>query len=442
MNAPDSHIAGSAKDGPAGGELSLMQLGSPETLSASEAVENATSCGLSKPAARGSAAPSHARSAPAWPKFAPDDGFYAQIRRRVDRYFEITGRKRRDCPRMYVKSAIILAWFAASYLLLVFGSLTWWLALPAAFSMALALAGVGFNIQHDGAHGAYSDRRWINRLAGLTLELIGGSSWAWSRKHNAIHHSFTNVDGYDDDINLGFIARMSPEQKRLSFHRLQHYYLWVLYGFLTFKWHLYDDFRSVIVGEAGGQRFPRPRGWDLATFIVGRGVFFSLAFVIPMLFHPVWIVMLFYALSAYVAGLTLAIVFQLAHCVEEADFPKPDPATARIENAWAVHQTQTTVDFAPRSRLLSWYVGGLNHQIEHHLFPHVCHVNYAAIARLVMRACRRFGVKYSVNDTLCAAVASHFRWLRRMGMADAAEPALQSADVGGAAGRRGRHADS
>jgi len=353
-------------------------------------------------------------------KFGASDGFSRELRQKVDRYFQSTGLRERDCPRMYLKTALVLGWFAASYTLLVFSAGTWWLALVLAVSLGLSTAAVGFNIQHDGGHHAYSNHRWINRVMAMTLDMLGGSSYVWARKHNSIHHSFANITGQDDDINLGLLGRLSPHQKRLKFHRLQHFYLWVLYGFLPVKWHLFDDFRNLVTGRIAGHRFPRPKGWDLLIFIGGKVFFYSLAFVIPLLLHPAWVVLVFYMATTYVQGLVLSVVFQMAHCVEEADFPLPREDTGRMETSWAAHQVETTVDFARRNRLLSWFIGGLNFQIEHHLFPQICHVHYAALAPLVEETCAEFGLTYAAHETFLAGVASHFRWLRRMGMTAAA----------------------
>ncbi len=255
-------------------------------------------------------------AAPGELKFGANDGFYREIRQRVDRYFKSTGLAQRDCPRMYLKTAIVFGWFAASYALLVFSVGTWWLALPLAISLGLSMAAIGFNIQHDGGHHAYSTRGWVNQMMAMTLDLLGGSSYVWARKHNSIHHSFANITGHDDDINLGLLARLTPHQERWKFHRLQHVYLWVLYGFMPMKWHFYDDFRDVFSGRIGGHRFARPKKWDLVTFIGGKVVFFSLAFVIPLLMFPWWAVLLGYVAATFVEGVALSIVFHLAHCVE------------------------------------------------------------------------------------------------------------------------------
>lgn len=351
-------------------------------------------------------------------KFGPSEGFYLELRDRVARYFAESGRRPRDCPQMYVKSAIILGWLLGSYLLLLVHAETWWLALPLAISLGLAMAGCGFNIQHDGGHQAYSEHKWMNKLAALTLDLLGGSSYVWARKHNAIHHSYGNITGHDDDINLGVFGRLSPHQKRLGFHRLQHIYLWILYGFLPFKWQFYGDFRHVLTGRIGDHRIVRPSGWNLIAFAGGKIIFFSLALAIPLVIHPWWIVLPCFLLASFIQGLVLSVVFQLAHCVDAAEFPMPHPDTGRMEAAWAVHQVNTTVNFACDSRLLPWFLGGLNFQIEHHLFPRVCHIHYPALSHIVRKTCEDFQLRYSTHDTLTAGVISHFRWLRQMGQND------------------------
>lgn len=348
-------------------------------------------------------------------KFRTPDDFRNALRNCLDNYFAAAGRRPRDCPQMYVKSAVIFAVCATTYALLLFAVSAWWMALPLSLLLGLSLAAVGFNIQHDGGHGAYSEHRWINKLASLTLDLAGASSYIWARKHNAIHHSYTNVAGHDDDINIGFLGRLSPHQKRIWFHRLQHLYLWILYGFLPMKWHLYDDFRDVIRGRVGEHRIARPRGRELATFIGGKLLFFSLAFLIPMLMHPWWGVLLMYLAATFVQGLVLSVVFQMAHSVEAADFPAEPLPPGSMESTWAVHQVQTTVNFAPENRWITWLVGGLNFQIEHHLFPNISHIHYPGLAPLVRQTCEKFGLRYAAYETLFDAVASHFRWLRRMG---------------------------
>src|SRR5579859_520957 len=271
-------------------------------------------------------------------KFAADNGFQKELRRRVEACVRELGIKERDVPRMYLKTAIVLSSFSLAYCALVFLADAWWQALPLAIFLGFAVAEIGFNIQHDGGHRAYSDYVWVNKLMGMTLDMVGGSSYVWRWKHAVFHHMYTNVHGHDTDIELGIFGRLSPEQPRRRFYRWQQFYLWPLYGVMTIKWHFYDDFRDVILGKMGVNPFPRPRGWDLVGFIGGKLTFLALAFGIPLLFHPLWMVALFYVISIGVTGVVLAVVFQLAHAVEEANFPVLQPGSTHVAEPWAVHQ--------------------------------------------------------------------------------------------------------
>jgi linoleoyl-CoA desaturase len=319
---------------------------------------------------------------------------------------------------MCAKTAVFLTGFVAAYLLLVFGARTWTEGTLAAILLGLFAAGIGLNVQHDGGHRAYSRHRSVNRLMATTLELIGGSSYLWRWKHGILHHTYVNIDGHDADIDFGSLARLAPHQRRRVFHRWQHLYLWPLYGLLVIKWQCLDDFRKLLRGRIKRHRVPRPTGWELVLFVVGKAVFFTLAFGLPLQFHSLAAVLCGYAISGIVTGFVLSVVFQVAHCVEEAEFPVPGESTGRLHHGWAVHQVETSVDFCRGSRIISWLMGGLNFQIEHHLFPRISHVHYPAISRVVEQTCREFGIRYAVHDSWWAGIGSHFRWLRRMGTGD------------------------
>jgi len=358
-------------------------------------------------------------------KFSRSDRFVKELRSRVDAFMEQTGRKKRDVPSMYLKTATLLTAFFSIYITLMFFVTSWWLIVPLAMLLGVTVAGIGFNIQHDGGHRAYSERPWVNKLMSLTLDLMGGSSYMWDWKHNSLHHTYPNIDGHDDDINVGILGRLSPHQPRYSFHRLQGIYLWFLYGFLAVKWHLVDDFVQVAKGRIGEHKIPRPRGKDLAVFVGGKVVFFSMAFGLPLLLHPWWGALGTYLIAACTSGIVLSVVFQLAHCVEEASFPQPvqlPDGGERMETEWAVHQVQTTVNFARESKFLSWFLGGLNYQIEHHLFSRICHVHYPAISKVVEETCNEFGIRYAAHKTMWSAIGSHFRWLVRMGWPESKSP--------------------
>lgn len=348
-------------------------------------------------------------------RFSGDNAFQIEVRRRVSAHLRATGLFERGGARMYAKTALILASFASIYALLVFGATAWWQAIPLAVALGLTIVAIGFNIMHDANHEAYSDYRWLNRAMAMSLDLVGGSSHFWRWKHNVFHHTFVNVVGYDTDINLVGLGRLTPHHPHLWFHRWQHVYVWFLYGAFAIKWHLYDDFRLALTGRMAQHFVPRPRGRQWILFLGGKLAFLSLAFVLPSALHPIWAVVAIYAVTAVSLGIVLAVVFQLAHCVEQADFPMHKEC--RMDIPWAVHQVETTVDFARENPVACWLLGGLNFQVEHHLFSRICHVNYPMIAPVVEEVCREFGVEYKHNTTLVSAVRSHYRWLRSMGRA-------------------------
>lgn len=347
-------------------------------------------------------------------KFSGDNRFHRELRHRVDAEFKRRGLGQRDSAQMYLKTAIILVAFALSYVALVFATRTGWQALASSILLGSVTAAIGFNVMHDGGHQAYSERRWVNRVMALTLDMIGGSSYIWQWKHARFHHTWVNVAGHDSDIDLGALGRLSPGQPWRPWHRWQHLYLWVLYGVTVIRWHLYGDFRDMITGTVGERSFARPRGWDLAGFIVGKLVFFVLALALPLAFHSLGAVLLFYTVTAGVAGVLLALVFQMAHVVQEATFPRPDASGQQMATPWAIHQLDTTVDFARDNRVLSWLIGGLNFQIEHHLFPRISHVHYPLVARVVEATCRENGVTYRTHRSFASGIASHYRWLREL----------------------------
>jgi linoleoyl-CoA desaturase len=347
--------------------------------------------------------------------FGADDGFHAELKRRVRVELAASGRPVLGSFRMYLKTVTILMWLAASYALLVFAHVNWWQASLLAVSLALAVGATGFAVQHDANHGAYSGNAIVNRLMGATLDLLGASSYLWHWKHNIFHHTYTNIEGADHDLNAKPFGRLAPDQAHYPAHRFQHVYMWALYGFMLPKWHLVDDFQNALEAHIDDNPIPRPHGWTLVQLLVGKAVFFAWALVIPMFFHRWWVVLGFYGITAFLVGLLLAVVFQLAHCLQEADFPHVPAGSSRVAEGWARQQVQTTVDFARGNRLLTWYLGGLNYQIEHHLFPKVCHLNYPRISRVVEEVCAQFGVRYVAHDSMRGAVASHWRWLRHMG---------------------------
>lgn len=353
------------------------------------------------------------------PRFPPHSALRADLVRRVDEYFEKTGLPRHGGAAIRWKSLAVLSFLAATYVMLLLWSDSWTSGVPLAIAAGLAVAGVGFTIQHDGGHRAYAESKAGNRVASWALDLVGASSYVWYFKHAIVHHHATNVEGADDDIDAAPFLRLAPAQPRRWYHRLQHLYAWPLLTFLVPKWNFWDDFAALIRGRIGRMRLPRPKKLDLAVFVGGKVAFAGWAFVLPLLLgHGVLNVLGIYALAMGTAGIYLSIVFQLAHCVEEAEFPALPKPGDRLERPWVEHQLATTVDFAPDSRFLTWYLGGLNFQVEHHLFPKISHIHYPAIARIVRETCAEHGVRHRQHRTLGSAIRSHARHLWRLGHAE------------------------
>lgn len=346
-------------------------------------------------------------------RFAPNTEFERELSRRVNAFFENTSNAKKGLYNMYIKSFLTISWVVVSYCLIVFAALPIWAILLSSVSLSLSLNALSFNVMHDAIHGAYSKYKIVNKLMGHCLDLIGGSSYYWNSKHNYYHHSYPNITGHDGDVEPGVFARFTPHQKKYFFHRFQHFYIWFLYGFLAIKWHFFDDFHIYFTGKLNGFDIKRPKAMDALIFFGGKIFFFIFAIVIPSFYYPIPYVIGFYILIAMMQGMIMSLVFQLAHCVEEAEFPMQDEEAGIMDRTWIVHQIYTTVDFARGNRLLTWYLGGLNYQVEHHLYPQICHLNYPEMSQIVEKTCKEYGVPYS-SYALFDGIRSHYNWLREL----------------------------
>jgi len=312
----------------------------------------------------------------------------------------------------------VFAWTAASYLVLLLVATAPAAVIPASLSLGLAAAAIGFCVMHDANHGGYARSRTVNRFAAHSLDLIGGSSYVWAAKHLA-HHTYTNVADHDPDIDALPFARFEPTQRRRLWHRYQHLYMWILYAFVTLRWQAVTDFTFLARGSIGRTTFRRPRGWNLVGLVGGKTFFVVWAIAIPLMLHsPLHVLLVFLGVSA-VASLALTVTFQLSHCLEEAITLPAGPSAG---GEWHVHQVEATSDFAQGNTVIRWYVGGLNHQIEHHLFPRVPHTLHPQLAGIVRTTALECGIAYNTHPSMWTALRSHARWLKQMGAA-ATEPA-------------------
>jgi linoleoyl-CoA desaturase len=342
--------------------------------------------------------------------------FYTSLKASVDEYFTTHELKKTGNWKLYVKSGILIPGAALIYISLLT------IHLPAAVAMllcallGLVLASIGFNVMHDACHGSYSTRGWVNDLMGLSLNALGGNAFIWKFKHNIVHHTYTNVDGIDDDIAKSPIMRQCSTQKWVPAHRFQHFYVVLVYAISSFAWVLLMDFSKYFKQKVFTTTLQKMDRKEHIVFWSSKLLYATFYVLLPA-----WCVgwgpwAIGFACMHITMGLTLALVFQLAHVVEHAEFVYvAENDTKKIEEEWAIHQVKTTANFAPSNKLISWYVGGLNFQVEHHLFPRISHVHYPAISQIVKDTCRDFGVAYHEFPTMAEAVASHFRMMKQLG---------------------------
>lgn len=349
------------------------------------------------------------------PKFAHvKQSFHVELKKRINEYFATTGKSTTGGIRLFSKALFLILALAFTYILLVFFTPGVWVALGLCVVMGLLVASIGFNIMHDGGHGSFSRSTAVNKMAAVTAEVLGASHFMWNMKHNVIHHAYTNIDGIDDDIDAKPFLRMASTQEYLKMHRFQHVYFVALYAIFHLYWVLFSDYKKYFSGKIGDMPIKKMKPADHITFWGFKLLHYALFFIIPIvvLGFKTWIIG--FSVVTVVTGFTLSIVFQLAHTVEHTEFPVP-AEDGRLQDEWAIHQLKTTANFATRNKLISWFVGGLNFQVEHHLFPKISHIHYPAINKIVKQACMEYNVVYVEYPKMYHAVASHVAFLRQMG---------------------------
>jgi len=342
--------------------------------------------------------------------------FSLTLKKRVHEYFDRQEVRKRGNRKLYIKTAVLMACAAGTYYLLVFAALPGWLSLILCALFGLNLAAIGFNIMHDGAHGSYSQKAWVNSLMSYSLNLMGGCAYLWKQKHNTNHHSFTNIEGFDDDIDVQPWIKTNRNQKGRWYHRYQHIYWVVLYGMSYLLWVYSKDFKKYFSGKIADTDMKKMDLKEHFIFWISKAVYLSVFIVIPALQLGWPKVLAGYLLASFVCGWVLAVIFQLAHVVEDTAFPLAEEgAGRRIEQDWAIHQLATTANFGTGNKLLSWFAGGLNYQIEHHLFPKISHVHYPGISKVVKDVCRQFSIPYIEYPTMMSALRSHIAHLKLVG---------------------------
>lgn len=355
-------------------------------------------------------------------RFAPKngEGFYDTLKKNIDDFFTENNITPYGNNALRWKTVAMLALFFAPWALIVtgVGAVSPFLFYALWFMMGLGMVGIGCGVHHDSNHGSYSNNKTVNKIIGDIVNVVGGYDVTWRIQHNILHHTYTNIDGLDEDIDAGNLMRFSPNSKKYKLHRFQHIYGWFLYCLLTLQWVTYKDYRLLILYNKKGllkkEKISLKKA--LLELSIYKVIYFGYTLVLPILFSGMsWkAVVLGFLILHFTAGFLLSAIFQLAHVLETSEFPLP-PDDRRMENSWAVHQLLNTANFSPRSRVMYWFIGGLNYQVEHHLFPHISHVHYPRIAKIVKSTAQQFGLPYQEMSNFVVALREHGRMLKKMG---------------------------
>lgn len=344
--------------------------------------------------------------------------FFTILKSRIDLYFRENNLSKFANTTLIVKTKILLALYIIPFVLILIFAPPVWLTFAAWLTMGIGMAGLGMSVMHDANHGAYSNNKIVNYMMSNVIVLLGASGFNWRLQHNFLHHTYTNITHLDDDIKDKAILKFSPHTRRRKIHRFQWLLAFPLYGISTIYWVTIKDFIQFFsyIKEGVNTNDRKANNLAFTKIVLCKLGYYFVLFLLPIVIFEFsfWNIFLGFLLMHVTAGFILTLIFQLAHTVEEAHHPMPND-NGEIENDWAIHQLNTTVNFSRNNKLLSWYVGGLNFQIEHHLFPTISHVHYPGIAPIVKATAEEFGVPYLENETFGDALKSHLNMLKSLG---------------------------
>ncbi|MEN9304266.1 MAG: hypothetical protein RL264_2695 [Bacteroidota bacterium] len=353
--------------------------------------------------------------------------FYKELRKRVNDYFKTNNISKHANAAMVFKTVMMISMYLVPFSLLFVNGFENWVYYIFWIIMGFGTAGCGLSIMHDANHGSYSTNSTVNFVIGKILVLLGGNDTNWRIQHNILHHTYTNVTDLDEDISPPTpLLRFSPHKKRIAAHKYQHIYAWFFYGLMTITWFFSKDYQQAKRYENWG--LVKSQGFSyrahLTTIIIEKLIYATLFIALPFLLSPAswWVTLLGFLTMQFIAGLTLGAIFQPAHVVPTSNYPLPDNSGV-VEADWAVSQLLNTSNFAPNARLFSWYVGGLNYQVEHHLFPNICHIHYRDISKIVEQTAKDFNLPYHSYSSFRLALKEHTKMLYALGHNDMA-PAI------------------
>ncbi len=342
--------------------------------------------------------------------------FFRTLNKRVNKHFKDNNIKTTGNIRLYIKAAVMFTLFIAPLVIIFSFDLPSWIQALLMVIVGIGMAGVGMNVMHDANHGSFSNKKWVNKLMGSSIYILAGNDYNWKVQHNVLHHTYTNIVGHDEDVDAGRIIRFSKHSEWLKIHKYQKYYAFFLYGLLTVNWAITTDFKqsyNYLKRKLSYGDMPKPvTQWT--KLIIGKILYYSIWVALPLYLGYGWKVLAGFMIMHYTAGIILSVTFQLAHVMPNTDMPLPDE-NGTMKNTWAIHQLYTTSNFAPKSWLVEFYTGGLNRQVEHHLFAKISHVHYTKLAKIVKQTALEFNLPYNEYNTMFGAIKEHYKQLKELG---------------------------
>lgn len=345
--------------------------------------------------------------------------FFSSLKKSVDDYFNQNNLKKTGNWKLYIKTAILIPLSLAIYIYLLLGNYSALAGIVLTLILGLGLVAIAFNIMHDACHGSYSSKKWVNDFFSYTMNFLGSNAYMWKIKHNVIHHTYTNVDGIDDDIAKSPVLRLCPSQKRMPAHKYQFVYMFFLYSLSTIAWAWITDFMTYVSRKMVATEMKMDVKEHI-IFWLSKLYYFGFYILLPIMFVGWQAWLIGYLILNVTMGLTLSLVFQLAHIVEKTEFEEAGTTPKQLDTEWAIHELRTTANFAPKNKIVTWFAGGLNFQVEHHLFPRISHVHYKELSNIVKDHCERFGIPYHSYPKMREAVLSHIRVMKELGKKEAA----------------------
>jgi linoleoyl-CoA desaturase len=343
--------------------------------------------------------------------------FFRTLNKKVNNYFKENKIKKTGNWKLYLKAIVMFSLFITPLVLILTLDLPAWAQILCMIFIGVGMAGVGMNVMHDANHGSFSSKKWVNKLMGSSIYILAGNDYNWKVQHNVLHHTYTNIQGHDEDIDAGRIIRFSKHSKWLKIHKYQKYYAFFLYGLLTVNWAITTDFKQTykyLKRKLHYGKMPKP-ATQWTKLIIGKIVYYAVWILLPLLLSFAWWqVLIGFLIMHYTAGIILSVVFQLAHVMPNTEMPMPDEE-GNIKNTWAIHQLFTTSNFSPKSWLVRFYTGGLNRQVEHHLFANISHIHYSKIAKIVKETAKEFKLPYNEYKTMWRAIKEHYNQLNVLG---------------------------